>query len=552
MAGIMRLAPTPANPLAAMSQGFQVGQQMKAAQRKNALAELYQQQGTGLVSGDSGAINALAAMDPAEASKYADRAGAAKKAQRDATMEQTGIIAGAIYNADTPEKFEAAKTSLMGMGLLDAGQAQQYQFESRDALIGAVRGLEGNISDDRDRRDFDAGMQKWMASHGLAVRGADRADAKFDHAVQTDARDFNRTLQRDERKDFVDDRGFAAGRDDERYSRQTNERDFGYKQSRDVVDDGFTRQRIEQGDRGLDQGDRRIANQASQFDVQQGFRESEAARQQGNADRNFGLAEQKANTPDLSPRAKLALDANIAPGTPEWTEFLTKSTAPSVTVNSGASETAFDKEFGKIQAKEYGEIRTVARGTYEMDGNLSLVENAIDEGLYTGVGAGINNMANRIGAAFGVDGAQEKAARGELVTAVANNMALFVRNPDNGGGMPGATSERDVKFLLDSVPGMSRTPEGNKAVIGIFRAINQRRRKVAELADEWMQTPDANGQRRLLDSRFNSYIMDNLKTESDIIREGVSGGVQSDPYAVQGGQSAPARLRFNPETGEIE
>ena len=61
------LAGQPIDFAGSMSNGLAAGQQAVQAQRQNALAQLYQTQGPGIMAGDPGALNALAQMDPTAA-----------------------------------------------------------------------------------------------------------------------------------------------------------------------------------------------------------------------------------------------------------------------------------------------------------------------------------------------------------------------------------------------------------------------------------------------------------------------------------------------------
>jgi hypothetical protein len=62
----------------------------------------------------------------------------------------------------------------------------------------------------------------------------------------------------------------------------------------------------------------------------------------------------------------------------------------------------------------------------------------------------------------------------EAMRAQQNLMALRLRNPDSGFGLTGNTSDRDVTFLKDSVAGIEKTPEGNRAVLTIMMAKQRR------------------------------------------------------------------------------
>ena len=58
------LAGQPVNALGAMAQGTQIAQATNQARQQNRLAELYRQQGAGILAGEQGALNALAGIDP--------------------------------------------------------------------------------------------------------------------------------------------------------------------------------------------------------------------------------------------------------------------------------------------------------------------------------------------------------------------------------------------------------------------------------------------------------------------------------------------------------
>lgn len=52
----------------------------------------------------------------------------------------------------------------------------------------------------------------------------------------------------------------------------------------------------------------------------------------------------------------------------------------------------------------------------------------------------------------------------ETMMAQQNQLAMKIRNPASGGGLPGSASDRDVKFLVASGPSISNTPEANQAI----------------------------------------------------------------------------------------
>ena len=88
----------------------------------------------------------------------------------------------------------------------------------------------------------------------------------------------------------------------------------------------------------------------------------------------------------------------------------------------------------------------------------------------------------------------------EAAKALSNEMALQLRNPAGGAGMPGAMSDKDREFLTSMVPGIGQTPEGRKLLIDARRKVNERSIVVAKMARVYAQR---NGQ---LDAGFEDEL----------------------------------------------
>lgn len=177
--------------------------------------------------------------------------------------------------------------------------------------------------------------------------------------------------------------------------------------------------------------------------------------------------------------------------------------AGATTINNNlAAEKAWDTESAKLWAKRYDDITAGAMNSQQMLGMYDLAEQAFDSGVRTGFGAETELTLRQLGAAMGLDTDPEKLAGGELIRSVQNRMALMMRSPDGGMGMPGALSDRDIKFLKDSQIGIDRSPEGNKRMLQAYRLMEQRKIEIARIADEYVQQ---NGR---LDAGFNSYLRD--------------------------------------------
>lgn len=174
---------------------------------------------------------------------------------------------------------------------------------------------------------------------------------------------------------------------------------------------------------------------------------------------------------------------------------------PSTVINNNMpGQSAWDNESAKLFAKRYDDISAASGKASELLGLYDLAGQALDTGVRTGFGAEAELSLKQLGSAMGIPVDQDQLAGGELVRAVQNRMALTMRSPDGGMGMPGALSDRDIKFLKDSQIGIDRSPEGNRKMLEAFRKIERRKIEIAALADQYIET---NGR---LDQGFNKVV----------------------------------------------
>lgn len=83
---------------------------------------------------------------------------------------------------------------------------------------------------------------------------------------------------------------------------------------------------------------------------------------------------------------------------------------------------------------------------------------------------------------FGIDVGQLSKDLGpaQATDAILKQLALKLRNPAGGEGMPGALSDKDREFLIAAIPGLNKAPDGNKQLLDIMMKLEQR--KVDEAA----------------------------------------------------------------------
>lgn len=247
------------------------------------------------------------------------------------------------------------------------------------------------------------------------------------------------------------------------------------------------------------------------------------------------------NAPDAgkqkpTPLMQNLLAAGLQPGTPEYRDAILQNvTKPQTQVNM-TGEKAWDQESAKLFAKRYDGISAGAMNAQQMLGMYDLAEQALNSGVRTGIGAEAELTLRQMGAAMGMDTDPKKLAGGELIRAVQNRMALTMRSPDGGMGMPGALSDRDIKFLKDSQIGIDRSPEGNRRMLEAFRAMESRKIEIARLADDYVMQ---NGR---LDSGFNQMVREYAQA-NPLFPEVESGGAPQagqvvDGYRFKGGDPA--------------
>lgn len=149
---------------------------------------------------------------------------------------------------------------------------------------------------------------------------------------------------------------------------------------------------------------------------------------------------------------------------------------------SNTTESSFAKEMGKNYAKKNQDIIDAGMNARMRIGTLQQMQQAL-QGAETGFGAETMLNLRRAGEAMGMDVGD--LSDEEFIRATGNRIALELRNPSGGAGMPGAMSDKDREFLVSSVPGLSKTPAGNAKLIDYMMALEQRNMEVSELARQY-------------------------------------------------------------------
>lgn len=174
-------------------------------------------------------------------------------------------------------------------------------------------------------------------------------------------------------------------------------------------------------------------------------------------------------------------------------DFMTdmkRAGATNVTTNVGQGSSEYNKALDKKFAEQYITMQDGAQSARNKIATLQGLGSALDQTGYTGMGAesilAMKQAGRMLGLDIGDDLGPEETAR-----ALGNQLALQMRSPSGGAGMPGAMSDKDREFLVASVPGLSKTPEGNRRLIDYMMRIEERNIQVAQLAQAYA---DENGQ----------------------------------------------------------
>lgn len=173
-----------------------------------------------------------------------------------------------------------------------------------------------------------------------------------------------------------------------------------------------------------------------------------------------------------------------------------------------AEKNANDKKLGQWDAEQYGKLQSEALGAPVKIANwqrLGSLLGQVRTGKFRGA---INEFAKgmqTVGfdpAAIGIDAHTGIA---DAANAAQRAMALELRNPSGGAGMPGAMSDSDREFLNSMTPSLETSPDAIPLMVNWQVKLAQRSQQVFKLAREY------NKKHGIVDDGF----YDELQTWSD-------------------------------------
>lgn len=147
-------------------------------------------------------------------------------------------------------------------------------------------------------------------------------------------------------------------------------------------------------------------------------------------------------------------------------------------ITIGAEEKGEARKVGEFFGETFKTVQdaaTVARTSLATLDQLEVYLEKIETGALAPTTKAISAFAQGLGITL-----DPNLPEAEAFEALTNRMALELRNPKGGAGMPGAMSDLDREFLQQSVPNLSKTKEGNKLLLTFMRKMAQRNIDVAK------------------------------------------------------------------------
>ncbi|MBD2222702.1 hypothetical protein H6G33_37925 [Calothrix sp. FACHB-1219] len=141
------------------------------------------------------------------------------------------------------------------------------------------------------------------------------------------------------------------------------------------------------------------------------------------------------------------------------------------------------KSVGKFFGDAYASMQNAgfsAQSKVNRYDRLGQLLDGVNTGKFTSAGLEVAKAANALGFTLDPNMANKEAAQ-----ALSSEIALELRNPAGGAGMPGALSDTDRQFLVSMVPGLASTPEGRTLMLETSKKIAKRDMDVARMAREY-------------------------------------------------------------------
>jgi hypothetical protein len=138
----------------------------------------------------------------------------------------------------------------------------------------------------------------------------------------------------------------------------------------------------------------------------------------------------------------------------------------------------------------------------------------------------------------------------EVFNALSNQLALLVRNPKSDMGLPGSTSNRDLDFLIQSVPNLKTSPGGNELLLELYEVSHQLKvdtmNEQARLIQENGGIPPID-----LEQRLNEFVESNFRLP-DGLKEKIEGFVPAPVGGLNVAEKKQTKDALKEALGNVE
>lgn len=154
-------------------------------------------------------------------------------------------------------------------------------------------------------------------------------------------------------------------------------------------------------------------------------------------------------------------------------------------VTQSPADQAYDSELAKAASGTYSSLQDAGRAADKQISSYREIDRLLGDyegGKLSGLGMSAAKLANSLDIKL-----DPKLADKEAAVAIGNELALQMRDPSSGMGMPGAMSDADREFLLQSVPNIGQSAGGRRQLIDYKVKMLERNKVVADSARKWQQ-----------------------------------------------------------------
>lgn len=181
------------------------------------------------------------------------------------------------------------------------------------------------------------------------------------------------------------------------------------------------------------------------------------------------------------------------------------ATRINVSTNMPPMPKAFDETVGKGLGETYLEVNKNAQTSQGKLAKYNQLRNLLGQpNVVQGFAGSEIGQAKNLALSLGLLDEEQAKSLGptQAAEAISNGLALQLRNPAGGEGMPGSLSNTDRDYLNRMVPNLSKVPEGNRILIDYAVKMENRNIDIAKFANNYVKQ---NGR---LDAGFYSALSD--------------------------------------------